>query len=79
MSTPIRLLSFVLIFIAVLLLTVSTVAAQAMPLTTGSDVARAHFEVGRLQMAHVQVERARTHFTAADSTFALAHLYRGFP
>ncbi|NBC00727.1 MAG: hypothetical protein GVY15_07690 [Bacteroidetes bacterium] len=41
MSTPIRVLSFVLIFIAVLLLTVSTVAAQAVPLTTDSDAARA--------------------------------------
>ncbi|NBB87380.1 MAG: SgcJ/EcaC family oxidoreductase [Bacteroidetes bacterium] len=81
MSTPIRVLSFVLIFIAVLLLTVSTVAAQPVPLTTDADVARAHFEEGRMQMAHVQVERARTHLNAAlaaDPTFALAHLYRAW-
>lgn len=70
-----------ILFALVLLFTASLVQAQQMPVTTTSDAARAYFEQGRLAAAHVQFDRARTHFDAAlvaDPEFALAHLYRAF-
>jgi tetratricopeptide (TPR) repeat protein len=56
------------------------VRAQMLPVTTTSEEARAHFELGRHAAFHYDNVRAREHLDAAiaaDSAFVLAYLHRG--
>ena len=56
----------------------ATAAAMMIPLTTNSSAAREHFMLGLRAMDVGKAPQARAHFleaVAADSSFALAHLY----
>ena len=64
---------------AVLLATATLAHAQRVPVTSASDVARAHYVRGVHDVSYVNFPQARVHLDAAiaaDPGFALAHLYR---
>lgn len=66
--------------IVALVVTVSPVRAQVLPVTTSSEQAREHFEAGRDYAFHYQDAETLEHLDAAlaaDSTFVLAYLHRG--
>lgn len=58
----------------------SPAGAQLLPVTTASEEARKHFQLGRDAAHHYQFAEARAHLDqaiAVDPTFVLAHLHRG--
>jgi len=65
--------------LALLLICAPAAHAQRMPVTTTSDGARTHFELGRARLSHASFAQALSHFDAAlaaDPDFGLAHVYR---
>jgi ketosteroid isomerase-like protein/Tfp pilus assembly protein PilF len=67
-------------FLLVGVLVASPVRAQMLPVTTASEEARAHFELGRDAAFHYQFAEAVEHLDAAisaDPAFVLAYLMRG--
>lgn len=71
---------FLTSLLLVLVMAGSPARAQMLPVTTKSEEAREHFEMGRNAAHHYQFAEAREHLDkaiAADPSFVLAHLHRG--